>query len=36
MTSFFRKLRKVSTNNFKADFNGISGLLEMCKNIIAA
>ena len=30
----FRKLTKVSTNNFKIDINGISDLLEMCKNII--
>ena len=35
ITSLFRKLTKVSTNNFKMDINGISGPLEMCKNIIS-
>ena len=28
ITSLFRKIRKVSTNNFKIDINGISDLLE--------
>ena len=36
ITSLFRKLTKISTNNFKIDINGISDLLEMCKNIISA
>ena len=36
ITSHFRKLAKVSTNNFKIDIHGISDLLEMCKNIISA
>ena len=36
ITSLFRKLTKVSTNDFKIDFNGTSGPLEMCKNIISA
>ena len=31
ITSLFRKLTKVSTNNFKIDINGISDPLEMCK-----
>ena len=31
ITSLFRKLTKVSTNNFKIDFNGISDPLEICK-----
>ena len=39
-TSLFKKKRKkltkVSRNNFKIDTKGISGLLEMCKNIISA
>ena len=34
MTYLFRKLTKVSTNNFKIDINVISDRLEMCKNII--
>ena len=36
ITFLFRKLTKVSTNNFKIDINGISDLLEMCENIISA
>ena len=36
ITSLFRKLTKLSTNNFKIDINGISDPLEMCKNIISA
>ena len=36
VTSLFRKLTKISTNNFKIDINGISGPLEICKNIISA
>ena len=36
ITSLFRKLTKVSTNNLKIDVNGISDPLEMCKNIISA
>ena len=32
----FRKLTKVLTNNLKIDFNGISDLSKMCKNIIFA
>ena len=32
ITSFFRKLTKVSKNNFKIDINEISDQLEMCKN----
>ena len=37
MTTFlFRKLTKVSTNNFKIDIHGISDPLEMLKNIISA
>ena len=31
ITSLFRKLTKVSINNFKIDNNGISGPLETCK-----
>ena len=31
ITSLFRKLTKVSTNNFKLDINGIPNPLEMCK-----
>ena len=33
ITSLSSKLTKVSTNYFKVDINGISGQLEMCKNI---
>ena len=33
ITSIFRKLSKVSTNNFKTDINGISDPLEMCKKL---
>ena len=36
ITSLFRKLAKVSTNNFKKDIIGISDPLQMCKNIISA
>ena len=36
ITFLFRKLTKVSTKNFTIDINGISGQLEMCKNIISA
>ena len=36
ITSIFRKLTKVSKNNFKIDVNGISDPLEMFKNIISA
>ena len=36
ITSLFRKLTKVSTNNLMIDINGISDTLEMCKNIISA
>ena len=36
ITSFFRKLTKVSTSNVKKDINGISDPLEMCKTIISA
>ena len=36
ITSLFRKLTKVSTNNFKIDINRISDLQEICKNIISA
>ena len=36
ITSLFRKLTKVSTNNLKAGVKGTSGRLEMCKNIITA
>ena len=32
ITSLFRKLTNISTNNFKIDNNGISDPLEMCKN----
>ena len=35
ITSLYRKLTKVSTNNFKIDINVISHLLEMCKNTIS-
>ena len=35
ITSLFRKLTKVSTNDFKIDINGISCRLETCKNIIS-
>ena len=35
ITSLFRKLTKVLTNNFKIDINGISDLWEMRKNIIS-
>ena len=35
ITSLSRKLRAVSTNNFKIDINRISDPLEMCKNIIS-
>ena len=31
ITFLFRKLTKVSTNNFKIDINGISDPLEICK-----
>ena len=34
--SLFRKLKKLPTNNFKTDNNGISDSLEMSKNIISA
>ena len=33
INSLFGKLTKVSTHNFKIDVTGISGALEMCKNI---
>ena len=36
ITPLFRKLTKVSTNNFKIDINGISDQLEICKNIFSA
>ena len=36
ITSLFRKLTKVSTNNFNIEIKGISDPLEMCKNIISA
>ena len=36
ITSLFRKLTKVSTNDFKIDINGISDPLEICKNITSA
>ena len=36
ITTLLRKLIKVLTNNFKIDIDGISDLLEMCKNIIFA
>ena len=36
ITSLFRKLTKVWTNNVKIDLNRISDLLKMCKNIISA
>ena len=36
IASIFRKLTKVSTNNFKTDINGVSDSLEMCKNIFSA
>ena len=35
ITSFFRKLTKVSTNIINTDNNGISARLEMCKNTIS-
>ena len=31
-----RKVTKLSKNNFKIDIKGISGRLEMCKNIKSA
>ena len=34
--SLFRKLTKISTNNFKVDINRIFDPLDMCKNIISA
>ena len=34
MTYLFRKLTKVSTNNFKIDIDGISDPLKMCKYIL--
>ena len=34
ITSLFRKLTKVSTNNLRADIKGTSGWLKMCRNII--
>ena len=36
VTCLFRKLTKVSANNFKIDINGISDPLKMCINIISA
>ena len=36
INSLFRKLTKVSTDNFKIEIHGISDPLEMCKNIISA
>ena len=37
ITSLFKKpLTKILTNNFKIDIKGISGRLEMCKNIVSA
>ena len=36
ITSLFRKLTKISTNNFKMNINGISDPLEVCKNTISA
>ena len=36
ITSLFRKLTKVSTNNFKTDIKEISDPLEMCNNNISA
>ena len=36
ISSLFRKLTKVSTNNFKVDNKGICDPLEMSKNIISA
>ena len=36
ITSLFRKLTKVSRDNFKIDLNGISDPLEMCENIVSA
>ena len=33
---FQKKLTKAPNNNFKIDIKGISGRLEMCKNIISA
>ena len=36
ITSLFRKLTKVSTNNFKTDINGISDPFETSKNSIYA
>ena len=38
ITSLFRKLTEISTDTFKfkIDINGISDMLEMCKNIISA
>ena len=36
ITSLFRKLTKVSKNNFKIDISRISDRLEMGKNIISA
>ena len=35
ITPLFRKLTKVSTNNFKTDINRISDPLELCKIIIS-
>ena len=36
ITSLFKKLTKISRNNFKIDIKGISARLKMCKNIISA
>ena len=36
ITSLFRKVTKVSTNNLKIDINGISDPFEMCENVISA
>ena len=36
ITSHFRKLTKVSINNFNIDINGISDPLEVSKNVISA
>ena len=36
ITFLFRKLTKVSKNNFNIDINGISDPLKVCKNITYA
>ena len=36
ITSLFRKLTKVSTDNFRFEIKLISNLLEMLKNIMSA